>query len=191
MGIGTTNFDSLAKLTQLAKGVYESNSDNDPIQIMDISNIAVKQIFKTLEDLKVDYMIIGGLATVFYGHIRTTKDLDIWMKEVPANISILVNALKISNIPFIDSYLNVKLISGRSILTIGKDKEIVVNFMEYIKAYKNEDFLKCYKRATRSRFQDIQLTIISLKDLIWEKEHFGRYKDLYDVKQLRKFKDEG
>ena len=28
----------------------------------------------------VEYLVIGGQAVIFYGYVRNTKDLDIWIK---------------------------------------------------------------------------------------------------------------
>ena len=34
-------------------------------------------VLKTLSDARVRYLVVGGVAVVFHGHLRTTGDLDL------------------------------------------------------------------------------------------------------------------
>lgn len=33
----------------------------------------------------VEYLVIGGQAVIFYGYVRNTKDLDVWINPTPEN----------------------------------------------------------------------------------------------------------
>jgi len=46
-----------------------------------------------LADAGVDFVVIGGIAVVAHGHIRTTRDLDITYATDAANLQTLGNAL--------------------------------------------------------------------------------------------------
>jgi hypothetical protein len=38
------------------------------------------QFIEVLNDEKVEYLIIGGIAVGFHGHVRATKDLDVFVR---------------------------------------------------------------------------------------------------------------
>lgn len=38
------------------------------------------EVFKALENQNVDYILIGGVAVIFYGMERLTRDIDIFIK---------------------------------------------------------------------------------------------------------------
>jgi len=49
-----------------------------------------KEFLKSLNSNSVEYLLIGGYAVGAYGHIRATKDLDIWVnvaRKMPLNRS--------------------------------------------------------------------------------------------------------
>src|SRR5579864_7444644 len=37
----------------------------------------LREIFKVLADANVRYVVVGGLAVIFHGHLRATADLDL------------------------------------------------------------------------------------------------------------------
>ena len=40
------------------------------------------KVLKSLTEKDVDYILIGGVAVIFYGLERLTRDIDIFIKEV-------------------------------------------------------------------------------------------------------------
>jgi predicted nucleotidyltransferase len=182
-----TNLDRLVRLNYLAKSIYESNPLNPTLSIMDITNSEVQAFLKSLHDNKVKYMLVGGIATVYHGHVRTTQDLDLWVQETPQNKTRLVKALKAANVAGADNYLTVPMIPGYSTITIG-EKGFVADFMGYTKAFKKEDFDLCYKNAKHGQFDGTPITVIHMNDLIKEKQTMKRPKDLDDVINLKRIK---
>jgi hypothetical protein len=130
-------------------------------------------------------MLVGGVATVFHGHVRTTQDLDLWVKESPENKKRLVRALKQVSVIGAENYEKVEMVPDWSSVTIG-DHGFVADLMGYLKSFKKEDFDACYKRAVKAKFDSIPITVIQLKDLIAEKKATGRAKDIDDVLNLEK-----
>lgn len=45
----------------------------------------VRQIFAALNDAKVDYVVVGGMAVILHGYLRATADLDLVIGLVPDN----------------------------------------------------------------------------------------------------------
>lgn len=51
------------------------------------------QVLKALDKESVDYILIGGVAVIFHGMERLTRDIDIFVKMDPKNIEKLRRAL--------------------------------------------------------------------------------------------------
>jgi hypothetical protein len=41
----------------------------------------------------VDYLVVGGYAVAAHGHVRATKDLDVWVRPSPVNAPHVIRAL--------------------------------------------------------------------------------------------------
>ena len=58
----------------------------------------IPQDFKELLELfnahGVEYIIVGGYALAFYGAVRFTGDIDLFVKPSPANAKHIISALK-------------------------------------------------------------------------------------------------
>jgi len=45
----------------------------------------VREIFGALDQAKVQYVVVGGLAVILHGHLRATRDLDLIIGLEPSN----------------------------------------------------------------------------------------------------------
>src|SRR5438874_995879 len=52
------------------------------------------RIIIALNKHQVEFMIVGGFAVVYYGHLRNTSDLDIFIRPTEANAKKTVAALE-------------------------------------------------------------------------------------------------
>ena len=50
----------------------------------------------------VKYLIVGAYALAAHGHIRATKDLDVWVRPDPENAKRVIQALKEFGAPLHD-----------------------------------------------------------------------------------------
>lgn len=197
MPLAKTNFDEdtrlnlyrFKSLNKLAEVIYKANKENKSVLFMDLSNDEVKNFLSELYKNNVEYMLVGGLATVFHGYIRTTQDLDLWVKETPDNKKKLVDALKASDVAGAERYEDVDMIPSWSTLTIGNEG-FQADLMGYMKAFKKEDFDSCYKQAKRTEFDGVPITVIHINHLIQEKEKLGRSQDKVDVENLKRIRSE-
>lgn len=53
----------------------------------------VRQIFAALNDARVDYVVVGGLAVILHGYLRATADLDLAIGLTPDNANRGMRAL--------------------------------------------------------------------------------------------------
>ena len=182
---GSDNLVRLTRLHSFAKAMYQANAHHTPIELMDISDQEVQNFLRSLHTNDVKYMLVGGVATVFYGHIRTTMDLDLWVQDTEENKKKLVQALKDAHVAGAEQYYNVEMIPGWSTVAIG-EAGFEADLMGYTKAFKKEDFARCYERARTAVFEHIPITVIHINDLIEEKQQLARPKDLDDVEHLQR-----
>src|SRR5439155_14130868 len=52
-----------------------------------------KEFLQLLNSEKIEYLLIGGYAVGLYGHVRPTKDIDLWVSVAPENLDRLVEVL--------------------------------------------------------------------------------------------------
>jgi hypothetical protein len=54
----------------------------------------VLRVIASLNEARVDYVVVGGVAMNLHGLVRATEDLDLFVRPDPANIGRLKDALK-------------------------------------------------------------------------------------------------
>lgn len=138
-----------------------------------------KELFRSLNENGVRYLLIGGYAVVVYGYVRNTNDIDIVVSNDPNNAKNLVKAL--TEFGFAESGLSVELFTQKDSLVrmgIEPNKIEILNYLDGI------DFAKAYGRRKPLQVEDIEISVIGLEDLIANKKAVGRLKDLADIEEL-------
>jgi predicted nucleotidyltransferase len=151
-------------------------------------------IFKELNDLGIDYLVVGGLAVNFHGVPRTTYDLDLMILLEPENILKLVAKLTQwgykPKIPIDPKDLADK--SKRHSWAHDKGMK-ALNFYSETLPIGEIDILietpipyeELKSRAVRIELQDEKIPTVSIHDLIELKLRAGRKQDLADIEHLR------
>lgn len=137
------------------------------------------RIVASLNDHGVDFMIVGGYAVIFHGHVRATKDLDILIRRTPENARRTVAALE--KIGFECPELKPELFLAGKGITFGEPPLRV----DVLGAIKGVDFDAAWPRRQTSRFGPHEASYIGLQDLIANKESVARPQDLADAQKLR------
>jgi hypothetical protein len=158
------NLDRFCALMRISSRFYHANSLNNDISL-DISSADVLNVLFSLNQHQVQYLIIDGLAGVFYGHIRTSLSLSFWVKTSSINKAHLADFLK--------QY---------------KDDGLKLNFLEELHNFRQADFDQCYTRATTGSLDDVPFSLINLCDLIQDKKASIQLQDLADVEALERLK---
>jgi len=138
----------------------------------------LKEIFKSLQQHNVKYVVIGGIAAVLYGVPRATFDLDILIEATPENVQRLLDA-------FLDAGL------GTATLTNSDDilaNEITI-FQDKVRvdvqiSTPGLDFASAWGKKQKMEYQGQTFYVVSLDDLIKSKRTAGREVDLEDVRLL-------
>ncbi|MCE6989045.1 DUF6036 family nucleotidyltransferase [Dyadobacter sp. CY323] len=178
------NIEALVRLNNLAGKLYRSNPLNKKKVFMDISSDDVLNLLKSLNKYGVKYLLVGGMAGVVHGHIRTTQDMDLWIKKDPDNAIAFVRALNENDVPGADLLRDMPLIFGWTSVRFGLSG-FELDLGHSLKAFQESDFDSCYERALIADFEGVSFSVIHLRDLIIEKKATARAKDLADVEELQ------
>jgi predicted nucleotidyltransferase len=146
----------------------------------------------------VEFLLIGGVAVGYHGHVRATKDVDVVPASDPANLERLVNVLK-----RLDARVEGAEDFERDELPDPLDPEALalggnwvlrtrlgrLDIMQWI----GGDAL--WERLSSAAIEDeiagVPIKMVSYEDLVALKEQAGRPEDLADLKHLRQARGEG
>jgi hypothetical protein len=162
--------------------------------IMEVRSIEI--IVKTLNDAKVKYLIVGGVAVVAHGYERFTKDLDLVISLERKNIIRGLRALmaigyqmRIPVTPeqFADPALREQWRREKNMVVLQLWSDTHRRTPIDVFVYEPFDFAKELARARREPvFGKESAAIVSYKTLLDLKKSAGRSQDLLDVEKLRK-----
>jgi hypothetical protein len=138
-----------------------------------------KEFLRLLNDSRVEYLMIGGYAVGYYGYVRATADMDIWIASNRENAEKVVIALKKFgfDVPSLTADLFLK---PDNIVRMG-----VPPFrIEIIVSVSGVEFGQCYANRVLETIDGVETCFISLADLKANKQASGRLKDLNDLEHL-------
>ena len=131
---------------------------------------------------KVDYLLIGGYAVGFYGYVRATNDVDVWIESSAENASKAEAAIREFGFD-VPSLSAEKLIEQGQITRMGHPPMRI----EVLNSISGVEFRDAYARRFMVVIDDLQIPTISLADLLTNKRASGRTKDLADAEELEKY----
>jgi predicted nucleotidyltransferase len=146
------------------------------------------EILRTLNEHRVDYVVIGGIAVQAHGYIRATRDLDIIVRPSILNVTRLSEA-------FTDLHAELRT-PGTLVLTdphqLRRAPVIpvmtsagpldVVNVEHVAGAPRNYEALR--EAALVVELEDLEVPVAGVSDLIRMKRAAGRTHDLMDIEAL-------
>ena len=139
-----------------------------------------KDFVQFLNSNDVEYLLIGGWAVSIYGNPRLTKDIDFLISSKDDNIEKLKKTLDEFGAPPID-------IEG-----FKKDKDSFIRMgvspmqIDILKEASGIIMEECYKRKNIAIVDNININVISVRDLIMNKRVAGRDQDIADANKLEK-----
>lgn len=137
-----------------------------------------KEFFSLLNKYSVKYLLVGGYAVAFYGFIRNTNDIDIWIKNDEQNIDKILKCL--IEFGFSESQLQKEVfLKKNQIIRMG----VPPLRIELLTSISGVEFNDVYKKREIYK-HDINIDIIDLESLKINKKASGRLKDLYDLENL-------
>lgn len=141
-----------------------------------------ENLLKSLNDHKVEFIIIGATAFPIHGYARATLDLDIFIRPDPQNVSRLMDALR-------DFGYDLADVTPDDLLT----KKVLIR--QYLVETDIHPFVSgltfdhVWNNKVSGTYGKEKVYYASLDDLIMMKQAAGRPKDLEDLRVLRTLKE--
>jgi hypothetical protein len=138
-----------------------------------------RDFLKLLNFHEVKYLLVGGFAVGYHGYPRATGDMDIWIAVTSKNAQKMVIVLQEFgfNIPQLSPDLFLK---RRQVIRMGMPPIRI----EILTEISGVNFEECYNDRVVDFIDEIEVNIISCKNLKINKKASGRPKDLYDLEYL-------
>lgn len=128
---------------------------------------------------RVEYLVVGAHALAAHGHIRATKDLDVWVRPDPANARRVLKALRNFGAPLHE-------LSESDLSEPGITFQIGVEPLriDILTQIDGVTFDEAWDGRVLATFAGVSVTVLSRAYLIQNKRASGRKQDLADVEWL-------
>jgi len=142
-------------------------------------------ICRKLKSANVPYMITGGAAVGFWGHIRTTMDIDILIQIRSEQIDPLLSSIE--GEAHIDTEKAKKAILDKRMFNIILNKTCFK--IDFIPLEENSYEIEKFNNRVKMNFQDKEVYVISPEDLIiskllWSKSAGGSERQIKDCESI-------
>lgn len=129
----------------------------------------------------VDYLVVGAHALAAHGHVRATKDLDVWVKPARDNAAKVMSALASFGAPLHDLTAD-DLTRPGVVFQVGVPP-VRIDVLTEIDGI---DFDPAWQARVRAKLAGLEVPVISREHLILNKKASGRHQDLADVERLER-----
>jgi len=127
----------------------------------------------------VEYLVVGAHALAVHGHVRATKDLDVWVRPDSKNAGRVLTALSAFGAP-LDDLTTDDLSKAGTVFQIG----VPPLRIDLITAIDGVDFTEAWPDRFSTSFGGVPVFVISRHHLIINKKAAGRLQDLADAERL-------
>lgn len=133
----------------------------------------------------VEYLIVGAHALAAHGHVRATKDLDVWVRPSEGNAPRVLAALEAFGAPLHD-------LTARDLATPGTVFQIGVPpiRIDIITEIDGVEFESAWPDRVIVEVGDTRVPIMSRDHLIANKRATGRLQDLADIERLEELDEQ-
>ena len=149
------------------------------------------RLLVTLADAGVDFVVIGGIAVVAQGHIRTTRDLDITYATGRDNLDTLGDALVALDarlrgvaevVPFVPDGRTLRAAEMLTLETREGSLDLLAN------PPGAPGYATLAERAEAIEIEGRSVRIAAIEDLVAMKRAAGRPRDLEDIEALEEIR---
>ncbi len=140
-----------------------------------------KDLLNELNGDSVRYLIVGAHAMAYHTEPRYTKDLDVWVEPTAENARRAYDALARFGAPL-------KELTVEDLATPGLVYQIGVEpvRVDILTRLTGIEFKDAYARRMEGTYGGVPIAVLSVEDMITNKEATGRPQDRLDVENLRK-----
>jgi hypothetical protein len=143
-----------------------------------------KDLLCAFNDQGVEYLVVGAHALAAHGHVRATKDLDVWVRPEPTNARRVLAALRAFGAP-LQGLVEADLAHPGLIFQMG----VPPLRIDVLTAIDGVSFDEAWRVRLRARFAEMEVPVLSREHLIQNKRTVGRLQDLADIERLEQTPD--
>jgi hypothetical protein len=150
-------------------------------------------VLKALNDVDVRFLVVGGVAVVLHGYLRTTADLDLVVELSPDNLGRALDALEKSGfrprppVPlrlFADPETRRSWIETKHMEVFSLWHADLPGFEVDLFVEEPFDFDQAWDRRVDVQLDSTHAPVVCLGDLLDLKRRSGRARDLEDAEAL-------
>jgi len=145
-----------------------------------------KRLISELEEERVRYALVGGVAMAFYAEPRFTRDIDLLVDTYDFD--------KVKGVLEKDGYFesaspwtfrNVSIELHRFLKVVNEEDEMLIDIL----VAKDEEVRKVIQNAVEAESEEGRVMLANKKDLIWLKKTRDSKQDQADIEKLKDDKD--
>jgi predicted nucleotidyltransferase len=161
-----------------------------------VADLDIRGILGELAGESVEFLVIGGVAVGYHGHVRATKAVDVVPAPDPANLEKLANVLRRldAQVEGADEFDNRELPDPLDAQALAQGGNWVLltrlgrlDVMQWIGD--GALWQRLAPNAVEDEVAGLPIKIIGYDDLVALKELAGRPEDLIDLERLREVRD--
>jgi predicted nucleotidyltransferase len=141
-----------------------------------------RELLQALNELEIEYLIVGGYAVMKYTEPRYTKDLDLWVHNSPENSKRLYHALARFGAPLAHDGITSETFTKNDVVYQIGVAPVRIDISTHIDGVA---FEIAWPNRVQGTIFGLPVSFISLADLIINKQATGRDSDLNHLKQLQ------
>ena len=131
----------------------------------------------------VEYLVVGAHALAAHGHVRATKDMDVWVRPSAENARRVMDALDAFGAPL--HGMTIEDFSGRDfVLQLG----VAPVRIDILTSITGVEFDEAWPARLHTTFDGEPVGVLSREHLIQNKSASGRPQDIADVDFLARQK---
>lgn len=128
---------------------------------------------------EVEFLIVGAHALAVYGHVRATKDMDVWVRASRENGVRVLHALERYGAP-LHGLTADDVASGQVVLQLG----VAPVRIDILTSVTGVSFDEAWQSRHAVDVENVAVGVLSRQHLIQNKQATGRLQDLADVEWL-------
>jgi hypothetical protein len=138
-------------------------------------------LLRAFSDLGVEALVVGAHALAAHGHVRATKDLDVWIRPSPENAERAYRALRAFGAPLIELEVE-DLATPGTVFQIG----VAPVRIDILTVIDGVSFDEAWADKVSATFGGVPVSVLSRANLLRNKRASGRAQDLADVERLER-----
>lgn len=143
------------------------------------------RIIKNLTQVKINYVVVGGIAAIIKGRLRSTTGIDIVIESDLDKLNRFFDLLAKNEFDILREQINYALNEGHSISIFDKKSFMRID----LKIAKTSDEQDVLEQANIEEYAGLKIRIASIEQILYGKIlYIGSIKDLSD-EELLEFND--